>query len=74
MHTLRGGFPEGDVQPVRPHSGLPRLGFGVRIEDEVLVTKTGHRLLTGVLPRDPDAIEKLELPGEEGRARGELGG
>ncbi len=33
-------------------------GIGVRIEDDVLVTSRGHRVLSADLPRDPDAIEK----------------
>jgi len=32
---------------------------GIRIEDDVLVTRTGHEVLTGALPADPDAIEAL---------------
>jgi Xaa-Pro aminopeptidase len=31
--------------------------FGVRIEDEVLVTATGHRLLTSALPRSAAEVE-----------------
>jgi len=33
--------------------------IGVRIEDDILVTKTGHENLTGALPVDVDAIEAL---------------
>jgi len=33
-------------------------GIGVRIEDDVLVTASGARLLSGDLPRDPDAVER----------------
>ena len=34
-------------------------GIGVRIEDDVVVTKTGHEVLTAALPVDVDEIEAL---------------
>lgn len=34
-------------------------GIGVRIEDDVAVTKTGHEVLTAALPVDVDEIEAL---------------
>jgi Xaa-Pro aminopeptidase len=34
-------------------------GIGVRIEDDVLVTREGRELLTGALPRTPDELEAL---------------
>jgi Xaa-Pro aminopeptidase len=32
-------------------------GIGVRIEDDVLVTKTGAKNLSAALPRSPDGVE-----------------
>jgi Xaa-Pro aminopeptidase len=37
----------------------PYRGIGVRIEDDVLVTETGHENLTQALPTAPDDIEML---------------
>ena len=34
-------------------------GIGVRIEDDVEVTATGHRVLTDAVPRHPEEIEAL---------------
>ena len=34
-------------------------GIGIRIEDDVLVTKTGFEVLTTGVPKDPDEIEAL---------------
>lgn len=41
--------------------GVPKKfqGIGIRIEDDVLVTKGGHEVLTAAAPKDPDAIEAL---------------
>jgi len=36
---------------------LPERGFGVRIEDEVIVTLTGYRLLTAAFPRKLEDVE-----------------
>ena len=49
----------GMVVTVEPGLYLSYRGFGVRIEDEVLVTSNGHRLLTAALPRDPDEVERM---------------
>ncbi len=45
-----------------PHTkGLAKKwwGMGIRIEDDVLVTKNGHEVLTTLAPKDPDEIEAL---------------
>jgi Xaa-Pro aminopeptidase len=47
----------GAVFTVEPGIYLPALGFGVRIEDEVVVTKDGYRLLTGAFPRKLEDVE-----------------
>jgi len=38
---------------------IPEEKIGVRIEDDVLVTPTGYKLLTARLPRSADEIEKI---------------
>jgi len=32
-------------------------GIGIRIEDDVLVTRTGHRVLSAALERSADEVE-----------------
>jgi Xaa-Pro aminopeptidase len=49
----------GMVVTVEPGIYIPEENLGVRIEDDVLVTKDGHKLLTARLPRTPDEIEKI---------------
>jgi Xaa-Pro aminopeptidase len=47
----------GAVITVEPGVYLPEHGFGVRIEDEVLVTETGYRLLSKDIPRKLEDVE-----------------
>lgn len=49
----------GMVLTVEPGIYLPDENLGVRIEDDVLVTEDGHRLLSAGLPREADEIEAL---------------
>ena len=43
---------------------IPEEKIGVRIEDDVLVTPTGYKLLTARLPRTVDEIEKIMSQGK----------
>jgi len=46
-----------------------RGNLGVRIEDDVLITPTGYKLLTARLPRSPDEIEKIMADGKAEREK-----
>jgi len=50
-------LPAGAVITVEPGVYLPDRGFGVRIEDDVLVTDTGYRLLSSRIPRKLEDVE-----------------
>ena len=49
----------GMVITIEPGIYLPEENLGVRIEDMLLVTKTGYVLLTDALPREVEEVEKL---------------
>jgi Xaa-Pro aminopeptidase len=53
----------GMVVTVEPGIYIPEENLGVRIEDDVLVTKDGFKLLTARLPRNADEIEKIMAEG-----------
>jgi len=57
----------GMVVTVEPGIYIPEENLGVRIEDDILVTKDGHQILTARLPRNADEIEKIMAEGAEAR-------
>jgi Xaa-Pro aminopeptidase len=48
----------GMVITVEPGVYIPEENIGIRIEDIVLVTETGAKVLSAALPTDPDEIER----------------
>jgi Xaa-Pro aminopeptidase len=50
-------LPVGAIFTVEPGVYLPERGFGVRIEDEVMVTETGYRHLSSRIPRKLEDVE-----------------
>ncbi|MBI2819551.1 MAG: aminopeptidase P family protein [Acidobacteria bacterium] len=61
VHDLSESSPvlqEGMVLALEPGLYLPEENIGVRIEDNVLVTKDGFELLTSRLPREPEEVEQ----------------
>lgn len=55
----------GMVVTVEPGIYIPEENLGVRIEDDVLITETGFKLLTARLPRKIDEIEKIMAEGKK---------
>jgi Xaa-Pro aminopeptidase len=49
----------GMVVTMEPGIYIPEEKIGVRIEDDILITKDGYELLTSRLPRTVEAIEQL---------------
>jgi len=58
----------GMVVTMEPGIYIPEENLGVRIEDDVLVTDSGHELLSQKLPRDPAEIEKIMAKAAKARA------
>lgn len=57
----------GEVFTIEPGIYIPSEGFGVRIEDDYLVTKDGLEKLSKAIPVEPDAIERLMSEARSGR-------
>ncbi|MBW6514854.1 MAG: aminopeptidase P N-terminal domain-containing protein [Candidatus Syntrophosphaera sp.] len=61
-HDLGGREAEleaGNVITVEPGIYIPEEKLGVRIEDDVLVTKRGHQVLSAKIPKEIGEIEKI---------------
>ena len=63
MGQGRGSLPTGAVFTIEPGIYIPAEGFGVRIEDDYLVTKEGLDKLSKDIPVKPDDIEALIAKG-----------
>ncbi|HHE37379.1 MAG TPA: aminopeptidase P family protein, partial [Candidatus Cloacimonetes bacterium] len=48
----------GNVITVEPGIYIPKEKIGVRIEDDILVTKTGHQILSKNIPKEIEDIER----------------
>jgi Xaa-Pro aminopeptidase len=46
------------VVTIEPGVYIPEEGIGIRIEDLILITENGARLMSGALPREADAVER----------------
>jgi len=66
-------FQPGMVITVEPGIYIPEENLGVRIEDDVLITESGHKLLSERLPRDASEIEKIMAEAGLRRATGAAG-
>ncbi|MCA9279764.1 MAG: aminopeptidase P family protein [Phycisphaeraceae bacterium] len=57
--TPEGKLQKGNVVTIEPGIYLPDEELGVRIEDDVEITATGHRVLTSQIPKMIKEIEKM---------------
>jgi Xaa-Pro aminopeptidase len=67
-----GPLQPGMVVTIEPGVYIPEEHLGVRIEDDVLITDSGYKLLSERLPRNPDEIEKIMADAAAARAKREV--
>lgn len=58
----------GMVFTIEPGVYLPAESLGIRIEDDILVTRTGHEVLSANAPRSAEDIERLMAEGRRSAA------
>ena len=59
---LKGKVPDAEIAAFREKVGpvyATYAGFGVRIEDDILITESGNEILSRGVPKEVAAIEKL---------------
>jgi len=66
-------FQPGMVVTIEPGIYIPEENLGVRIEDDILITESGYKLLSERLPRDPNEIEKIMAEAASAHAKGKKG-
>ena len=49
----------GAIVTIEPGAYFPEKGWGIRIEDDILVTEDGNRNLSASIPKHPDEIEAI---------------
>lgn len=58
----------GMVVTIEPKLYIPELGIAIMIEDEILVTATGHENLSAAVPKRADDIERVMAEGRRAKA------
>lgn len=51
------------IRPQSEHAPADYWGIGIRVEDDIIITETGHEVMTGDVPKQPDEIEALMQAG-----------
>ncbi|MGH8121143.1 MAG: aminopeptidase P N-terminal domain-containing protein, partial [Rudaea sp.] len=57
------------IAPDAKHVAAQWRGIGIRIEDDIVVTRTGPEIITAAVPSDPDEIEALMVKAEKRTAK-----